>query len=70
MIDTLANDIMDTPRAFDFKRRSYSGRGMMGERTTAIVGPWVDLIEALLDLNMEIDDFRWDAMGRDDFVIY
>ena len=70
MVDTLANDIMDTREAFDFKRRSYSGRGMMGERTTAIVGPWDELVEALIDLNMDIDDFRWDQMGRDDFVIY
>lgn len=70
MVDTLANDIMDTRDSADFKRRSYSGRGMMGERTTAIVGPWEMLVEALLDLDMDIDDFRWDAMGRDDFVIY
>ncbi len=70
MIDTLADNIMGTKAAFDFTQRSYSGRGMMGERTTAIVGPWDELVEALLDLDMEIDDFRWDAMGRDDFVIY
>lgn len=70
MLDTLANDIMDTRDAYGFKRRDYSGRGMMGERTTAIVGPWDELVEALIDLDMEIDDFRWDAMGRDDFVIY
>ena len=70
MIDTLANHIMDTRDAGDFKCHSYSGRGMMGERTTAITGSMGMLVEALLDLDMEIDDFRWDAMGRDDFVIY
>lgn len=70
MIDTLANDIMDTSEAGDFKCHSYSGRGMMGERTTAITGSWDMLVEALITLDKEVDDFRWDAMGRDNFVIY
>lgn len=70
MTDTVANDIMNTGTPGGLRRRSYSGRGMMGERTTAIVGLYEDLEDTLNSLDMNMTDFRIDSMGRDDYVIY
>lgn len=40
-------------------RENYSGRGMFGKTTAAVVGSRSDIM-----------DFRWDAMGKYDSVAY
>lgn len=70
MTKTTATEIMDADLKGYLDRRSYSGRGMMGERTEAIVGLWEDFLDILPFADCRIEDFRVDSMGKDHYVIY
>lgn len=78
---TLTNNEKQVLKNLGFKIREYSGRGMYGKTTDAIVADSKStVIEALLEnidgfdgikkLMMKITKAREDNMGKSDIIIY
>lgn len=49
-------------------RAEYSGRGMFGKTTAAVVGSRSDITEAIFYMTKSdsLPTFRWDNMGKDE----
>jgi hypothetical protein len=51
-------------------RTDYSGRGMFGRTTVAIVGGHKQIMDAAQDAGIPLDYLRFDSMGKYDVVAY
>lgn len=69
-----AEDIMRIAEEREFEiemRDDYSGRGMMGQRTYAVVGYSSDILECIDESEVCYEvDFRTDSMGKNSSVYY
>lgn len=65
----LATAIVQAANANDLRvslRESYSGRGMFGKTTAAVVGSREDITEAIFYASKdELPSIKWDNMGLD-----